>query len=95
MCAFVKSKYNELYAGVHWSKAPVLETVCFHEARNILNCVRIPEDAHKLNMCFLEAIKLMGFDFYDEFQIEAWEQMLLDMPLDKVDTLFTTQQILD
>jgi len=95
MASFVKSKYNELYKGVHWSKAPVFETICFQEAENILNCVNVPSDAHKMNMGFLEAIKIMGFDFNDEFQIEEWENMLLDLPFENVDELFTIEQIID
>jgi len=35
----------------------------------------------------------MGFDFLEEFQVEAWESMLLDLPLSKVDQLLTVEEI--
>ena len=94
MAAFVKEKYQSLYAGVHWSKAPVFETVCFNQAEIILNCVHVPSDAYKMNFAFLEAIKIMKFDFVEEFQVEAWENMLLDLPLSKVDELHRIEQII-
>ena len=93
MASYVKAKYQELYSNVHWSKAPILETVCYHEAKNILNCIHVPSDAFKMNKAFLEAIILMGFDFLEEFQVEAWESMLLDLPLSKVDQLLTVEEI--
>ena len=94
MAAFVKEKYQSLYAGVHWSKAPVLETVCFNQAEIILNCVHVPSDAYKMNFAFLEAIKKMKFDFIEEFQVEAWENMLLDLPLSKVDELHRIEELI-
>ena len=94
MAAFVKEKYQSLYAGVHWSKAPVLETVCFHQAEIVLNCVHVPSEAWKMNFAFLEAIKKMKFDFVEEFQVEAWENMLLDLPLSKVDELHRIEELI-
>jgi len=95
MAQTVQAKYNKLYKNVHWSKAPVLETVCFHEAQNILNCVNLPKDAYKMNVGFLEAIKLMRFDFMEEFEVESWENMLLDLPLSEVDQLHTIDYLID
>ena len=95
LAGFVKTKYNELYSNIHWSNAPVLETVCFQEATNILNNVHISSDAHKMNKGFLEAIKLMGFDFLEEFQVQAWEEMILDLPLSEVEKLHSIDFLID
>ena len=89
LASFVIEVYKQNYKGIHWSKCPVLETTCYNQAQDLLSVINIPSDAYKMNLGFLEAIKRMNFDFIQEFQVEEWEQQLLDLPFSYVDRMFS------
>ncbi len=92
LARLVKDRFDDIYMG-RYRNAPELQQVAYHQANYCLSYIHLPSDSWKMNLIFLEAIQDMGPNFLEEFEVEAFEKQLLDLPILKVQEMFQLEDL--